>query len=276
MRDLKLVVNIMCLIALCTPFKAYSIEIPATTVESAVATLEISTDKTSYQTGEIIQFKIAMAGDAVVDIYMTATFPDGNFSSYSTSLMPDGSNSIIPFVKGFPLADFSGEYTLPLPVIPLWPEGTSEIWLVFVKAQKNPMISANWLAEDKVTFNIDQLDDVTPLFDLENKTFTAPIGEMGTLEITFGEATVEGGTISGSVEGSLVLSGPVGATHELGVTGTYIYQEGKVIIHLEGEDGFFIDISLAINEDGTLTGTYETVEGKSGDIEFTLPAAMPE
>jgi len=276
MNNLKKVMTTLCLLILFTPVVSYSIAIPATADETASVSLHIATDKESYITGDIIQFSIAMAGEAVVDIYMTATFPDGSFSSYSTSLMPDGENAIIPLVKNFSLADFSGEYMLPLPVIPLWPEGKSEIWVVFVKAQKNPMISSNWLAEEKVSFTVDQADDVEPLFDLENKTFTASLGEMGTVEITFGEATVEDSSITGSVEGSIVLTVPVGSSYERQVTGTYSYKDETLTIDLEGEEEFFIQLSLVISEDGTLYGTYETIDGKSGEIEFSLPAAVPE
>ncbi|MBF0259498.1 MAG: hypothetical protein HQK62_11775, partial [Desulfamplus sp.] len=215
------------MIMLFTPFAAHSvIELPIPTTEDGVntTTLELSTDQEIYQTGDIIKFTIKMEGLDLVDIYMTANFPDGSFASYSTSLTPDGDNTIVPLVKGFPLEDFSGEYVLPLPVIPLWPEGSSEIWVVFVKAGKNPMMSANWLAEDMVTFSVEQTGDVDPLLNLEDKTFTAPIGEMGTIEITFGEATVENGTISGSVAGSIVITGPMGTPYEREVTGTYTYK----------------------------------------------------
>ncbi|MBF0467716.1 MAG: hypothetical protein HQK61_02330 [Desulfamplus sp.] len=280
MRTVKKTFAAICfMIMIFTPFAAHAVtELPIPTSEDGVntTTLELSTDQDNYQTGDIIKFTIKMEGVDPVDIYMTVNFPNGSFASYSTSLMPDNESLIIPLATNFPLADFSGEYTLPLPVIPIWPEGSSEIWMVFVKAGKNPMMSVNWLAEDMVTFSVDQADDVDPLLNLEDKTFTAPIGEMGTIEITFGKATVEDGTISGSVAGAIVLTGPMGIPYEREVTGTYSYMDETLTIHLEGEEDFFIDISLAINEDGTLTGTYETIDGKNGDIELALPAEKPD
>lgn len=273
MNHLKQLMSVIYIILLFIPSIGYSIEIPTADTASGTVSLDISTDKNDYKTGEIIQFTIEMSGEELVDIYITATFPDGSFSSYSTSLMPDAENSIIPMLKGVPLSDFSGKYTLPLPVIPLWPEGISEILVVFVKAKKNPMLSVNWLASDMVTFSIDQSDDISPLVDLENKVFTAPLGEIGTIEIAFGNTSVEDGIISGSVEGSIFLTGPAGTTYERELSGTYSYKDETLTVHLEGEESFYIDIYLAINEDGTLTGTYETVDGKSGEIELTVPAA---
>lgn len=276
------VITLICLMFFFTPFAAYSIEVPTSAVPTATTDdvntvmLELSTDKNQYTTGDIIQFTIAMAGDALIDIYMSATFSDGTFASYSTSLMPDAASSIIPLLKNIPLASIAGTYTLPLPVIPLWPEGTSEIWVVFVKAGKNPMMSVNWLADYKVSFTVDQKEDVVPLFDLESKTFTASLGAIGTLTITFGEATVSGETISGTVEGLLTVALPTGAVREHELTGTYSYKGETITIHLEGDENFYIHITLTINEDGTLTGNYETSDGKSGDIKFNLPVAVPE
>ncbi|MGD9732354.1 MAG: hypothetical protein AB7U45_09230 [Desulfamplus sp.] len=279
MRHLiKYCVVVICLIIFNTPFPAYSnlTVIPPTTSDSSADTvsLNLSTDKNSYTTGEIMQFSISMAGDALIDIYMTATFSDGSFASYTSTMMPDSGNAIIPLIKGISLSSIAGTYTLPLPIVPAFPEGTSEIWVVFVKAGKNPMMSTNWLAEDMVSFTIEQSSDIDPLFDIENKTFTAPIGDIGTIQIAFGTANVDNGTISGSAQGSLIIAGPTGAVREKELTGTYSYSDQTLSIHLESDEGFIINITLTINEDGSLTGSYQTNDGKSGDIKFNLTAPI--
>ncbi|MBF0210937.1 MAG: hypothetical protein HQK68_08650 [Desulfamplus sp.] len=251
---------------------AFSEEATATQYGSSeTAELSLSTDKDVYRTGDIMQFTISMSGDATVDIYMTATFPDESFASYSASMVPDSGSAVVPLAKAIPLATIGGTYTLPLVVVPLFPEGESAIWIVFVKSGKNPMVYTNWLAEDTVYFTIDQNEDIEPILDLENKTLSASVGEIGTIEIIFSEATIEDGSVSGTAEGAIVVTGPLGTTREHEMTGTYLYEDKSLTIYLEDDGGFYIDLNLSISEDGKLTGSYETSEGKSGDVEFNIP-----
>ncbi|MBF0377613.1 MAG: hypothetical protein HQK72_09020 [Desulfamplus sp.] len=274
MKARKIIYSI-CLIALFTLtiniFSAHAAPVAPNTTTTNDTLLELSTDKEAYKTGDIIQLTIKIGGSSTVDIYMTATFPDGAFASYTAETMtPNATGSIIPLAKSVPLSTINGTYTLPIPVVPLFPEGTSEIWLVFVKAGRNPMVLENWLADSMVYLTVDQNEDIDPLFDLESKTFTASLGEIGTIEITFGQATVDNGTITGSANGSITVTLPNGETRKRELTGTYSYSENNLTVQLEGDEDS-INITLTINDDGTLTGSYETGDGKSGDINFTIP-----
>lgn len=259
MRKIKIILAMASLWVLAASFYSHGIEIPdpGSDGESSAITLDISTDKTSYTTMENIWFTIQMGGQEIVDIYMSVTFPDGSFSSYSSSLVPDGENAIIPLFQGFPLTDAA--YTLPLPVIPLWPEGTSEIWMIFVKHQKNPLNPANRLADDKVQFSVEQSGDIDPFFDLEKKTFSAQLGDMGVIEITFDQE---------NIYGVIFFTGEDGNRYELKFSGAYVYEDEILKIHLQGEYGFFsIDFELGV-EDGLLYGDFIASTGTSGSISF--------
>ncbi|MBF0229902.1 MAG: hypothetical protein HQK63_10010 [Desulfamplus sp.] len=275
MKQTKKVIYPICLMALFTliiticSVNAAPVAPNTTTTNDTV--LELSTDKEAYRTGDIIQLTIKIGGSSTVDIYMTATFPDGAFASYTATMMPDSANSIIPLIKGIPLSTINGTYTLPIPVVPLFPEGTSEIWFVFVKAGRNPMVLENWLADSMVYLTVDQNENIEPLFDLESKTLTAALGEIGTIKITFGDATNEDGTVSGEVTGSINITRLNGETLELQLTGQYSYFDKDLTIYLEGDENFSVELKLTFNDDGTLTGSYETGDGKSGDINFTIP-----
>ncbi|MBF0573189.1 MAG: hypothetical protein HQK69_05450 [Desulfamplus sp.] len=274
MKQTKKVIYPICLMALFTLiiniFSVNAAPVAANTTNDTV--LELSTDKDSYRTGDIIQLTIKIGGSSTVDIYMTATFPNGDFASYTAATMtPDAKGSIIPLAKSVPLSTINGTYTLPIPVVPLFPEGTSEIWLVFVKAGRNPMVLENWLADSMVYLTVDQNQDIEPLFNLESKTLTAPLGDIGTIKITFGDAANEDGTVSGSVTGSITVTLPNGGTRERQLTGEYSYFDKDLTIYLEGDENFSVELKLTFNDDGTLTGSYETGDGKSGDINFTIP-----
>lgn len=256
---LKKVLFIILCFAFC--LNAYAFDFPAGDDENAPV-ISITADKDNYETGEMMNISAEVSGDGVVDVYFAVVYPSGEFLCVNDNLSFGDSGIALPLIQNWSIEP--DVYTLPIPVLPIFPEGNYEVYAIFVNAGESPLSPVNWISFDTVAFTITQTVD--SIVSIEGNTITATLGEVGTLEIAIED---------GAVTGTLSVEGPAGGTLEKTATGTYVIQDETLYLAIETESGITLQLVLTY-VDGVLSGTYSTSTGQEGEINFDISEGINE